>query len=104
MRRQQDILRSIFLDGLALLSICMAILMMSLQVKASKSTHTGLAYVGEGMALCHSDYTPGQDGWITLEFTGFKVSTKNQIVFNLHDGTTVEGNFPCVINLDRQPD
>lgn len=81
----------------------MAILMMSLQVSASKSSVRKVRYDGEGMALCHSEYTPGQDGWITLEFIRFESVSGNTFLFTLHDQSTVEGNFPCVINFDRRP-
>lgn len=82
----------------------MAILMMGIQMSASKSLDRKIRYVGQGMALCHSEYTPGQDGWLTVEFTKFESSTPNTLMFTLQDGTTVEGNFPCVVNFDRRND
>lgn len=104
MRSHQQQLRDVFLNGLALLAITLAIFVMVIHVSTIKRQLNRLHYVGEGMALCHSDFAPGKDGWITLEFIEFERVVKNTFSFTLRDGTKVEGNLPCVINFDRKPD
>jgi hypothetical protein len=104
MRSQQEILRNIFLNGLALLAIVMSVFVMAIHIQSSKRNFAKTRYLGEGMALCHAEYKPGEDGWITLEFTQFESVSKNSFMFTLHDGTRVEGNFPCMINFDRKND
>jgi hypothetical protein len=102
MPNRQEALRNIFLNGLALLAITMSIFVMALHLNSSKRATTKTRYFGEGMALCHSVISPGDDGWITLEFTQFESVSKNTFQFTLRDGKKVEGDLPCMVNFDRK--